>query len=180
MRRLYPQPSRRAPLRAGAAVLVGLVLVTGAARATPVPGEGGAVGRVGRITVTAGSLRPAPFDTWTTPLQLSTGGPASDQLDAALAAGGAPVAVFHQRVSVGEIPDLASCDGDIPPPQLVAQWLHYGPLLVPGRTGGPVPLATATLTLPRAGVVATAGKVAITLYFAGAGQLTLDLPVEQG
>jgi hypothetical protein len=180
MSRSWPHPSWRAPQRAAVAMLVGLVLVTGAARATPAAGAGGAVGRVGSLTVTASSLRPAPFNTWISSLRLSTSGPASDQLDAALAAGGAPVAVFHQRVSVGEIPDLASCDGDTPPPQVVGEWLHYGPLLVPGRTGGPVPPATATLTVPRAGAVTTAGKVAITLYFVGAGQLSLDVPVDEG
>ena len=108
------------------------------------------------------------------------GQPTSDELDAALAAGGEPVAVFHQRISVGEIPDLASCDGETPPGRVVDQWLHYGPLLVPGRAGGPVPPAIAALTVPRAGAVVAGAKVAITLYFARAGQLTLDLPVDPG
>ncbi len=82
--------------------------------------------------------------------KFSTSSPASDQLDAALAAGATAVGVFHRQVSVGEIPDLASCDGDTPPPRVVDQWLHYGPLLVPGRASGPGPAGDRHPDLPAA------------------------------
>ena len=88
--------------------------------------------------MSATALRPGPSGTLITSVQVSTSGQPSDQLDAVIAAGGAPVAVYHQRVNVGEIPDLAGCGG-APPPGMVDHWLHYGPLLVPGRSGGPVP-----------------------------------------
>jgi hypothetical protein len=173
------QPRRSGARLARAGVLVGLVLATGATPATPAVGAGSVVGRVGSITVAATSLRPAPSGTWTSSLQVSTSGTVSDELDAALAPGAAALGVFHQRVSVGEIPDLASCDGETPPLPVVERWLHYGPLLVPGRASGPVELATATLTVPPEAVVVTDGRVAITLYFARAGQLTLDVPVDR-
>lgn len=134
------------------------------------------VGHVSGITVAATGLHPGGSDALTSNLRVTTSGRASDQLDAALAAGGTAVGVYHQRVSVGEIPDLASCDGEVPSPKVVDHWLHYGPLLVPGRTSGTAAPATATLTVPRAGLVAERG-LAVTLYFAHAGPLTLDLPV---
>ena len=110
-------------------------------------------------------------------MQVSTSGQPSDQLDAAIAAGGAAVAVYHQQVSVGEIPDLASCGAELPPPGVVDHWLHYGPLLVPGHAGGPSPPANATLTVPAGAARPAGGSLAITLYFAHAGPVTLHLPV---
>ena len=110
-------------------------------------------------------------------MQVSTSGQLPDQFDAAIAACGLPVAVYHQRVAVGELTDLASCDGDSPPPGLVNQWLHYGPLLVPGRSGGPSPPADAMLTVQSAASVSAGGILAITLCFAHAGSVTLRLPV---
>lgn len=144
----------------------------GAARA------GDVTARLGSLTVSATALRPGPPGTLTASLQVTTSAQPSDQLDAAIAAGGAPVAVYHGRVSVGEIPDLASCDIGQPPPAVVDRWLHYGPLLVPGRSGGASPPADATLTVQPAGPLRAGGSLAITLYFAGAGSLTLRLPVE--
>ena len=95
-----------------------------------------------------------------------------------MAGGDTAAGVYHQQVSVGELTDLASCDGDPPPPQVVDQWLHYGPLTVPGRMYGPAPPARATLRVPSAGIP-LGGRLAITLYFARAGRLTLDLPVRR-
>jgi hypothetical protein len=87
------------------------------------------------------------------------------------------VAVHHQQVNVGEISDLTGCGTELPPPGVVSHWLHYGPLLVPGRSGGPAPPADATLTvLPGASWPGSA-TVAITLYFAQAGPVILRLPV---
>ncbi len=163
-------------------LLAGLVLFGGATRASPAAGAGQVVGRVGSVTVTASSLRPAPTSALAnelaSDLRISTNAPASDQLDVALAAGDTAVGVYHQRVSVGEIPDLASCDGDLPPVQVVDQWLHFGPLVVPGRSYGADSPASATLIVPRAGVSGDR-RLAVTLYFAHAGQLTLDVPVRR-
>jgi hypothetical protein len=153
------------------------LLLTGLAGAAPAPGAGDVIARLGSITVSATALRPGPSGTLTTSVQVATSGQPSDQLDAAIAAGGAPVGVYHQRVNVGEIPDLAGCGGDNPPPGVVDYWLHYGPLLVPGRSGGPSLPADATLTVQPAAPLA--GPIlAITLYFAHAGSVTLHLPVE--
>ena len=159
-------------------VLAALVLVSGATRAGPAAGAGSVVGHVGAITVTASGLHPGPSDTLTGQLGVGTSGTASDQLDAALAAGDAAVGVYHQQVSVGEISDLASCDGDRPSPLTLDQWLHYGPLLVPGRAYGPSPAARGTLTVGP-GRPSAARSLAITFYFAHAGQVTLDLPVRR-
>lgn len=161
---------------AGLAVLSGPGRANLPARAGQATGAAQAVGQVGAITVTVSSLHPGGATTLTGNLRLATSGPASDQLDAALADGDAAVGVYHRQVSVGEISDLASCDGDLPSPVTVSQWLHYGPLLVPGRAYGPSPPATATLTIGTGGVLAPR-SVAITFYFAHAGQLTLAVPV---
>jgi hypothetical protein len=171
-------PGRR--VRRAAWTLAGLgLLLTGLAGAAPVPPGGDVIARLGAITVSATVLRPGPGGTLTAGLQISTSAQPSDQLDAAIAAGGAAVAVYHQRVAVGELTDLTSCDGDSPPPGVVDTWLHYGPLLVPGRSGGPSPPAAATLTVPPVTPRPAAGTLAITLYFAQAGSLTLQLPVDR-
>jgi hypothetical protein len=59
----------------------------------------------------------------------------------------------------------------------VDHWLHYGPLLVPGRSGGPVPPADATLAVPPGASRPAGAPMTITLYFAQAGSVTLRLPV---
>ena len=169
-----PGPSLR---RAGWTLAGAGLLLAGLAGAAPAPGTGDAIARLGPITVRATALRPGPGGTLTASVQVSTSGQPSDQLDAALAAGGLPVAVYHQRVAVGELTDLAACDGDSPPPGLVNQWLHYGPLLIPGRSGGPSPPADATLTVQSAASVPAGDHLAITLYFAHAGSVTLRLLV---
>jgi hypothetical protein len=170
------------PERAGRAgwMLAGLALVvTGLGGAAPAPGPGTVLARLGPLSVSATALRPGPGGTLTTSLRVSTGGQPSDQLDAAIAADGAAVAVYHQRVNVGELPDLSGCGAETPPPGVVDRWLHYGPLLIPGRTGGVSPPATATLTLTLApGSSRPPGAtLAITLYFAHAGSVLMRLPV---
>jgi hypothetical protein len=155
----------------------GLLLVSLAGAAAPGSATPGVTGRLGPITVSATALRPGPRGMLTTSLQVATSGQLSDQLDAALAAGGSAVAVYHQQVAVGELTDLASCDGDSPPPGLVNSWLHDGPMLIPGRGGGLSPPADATLTVQPTASVAGARILAITLYFAHAGSVVLDLPV---
>jgi hypothetical protein len=60
---------------------------------------------------------------------------------------------------------------------VVDHWLHYGPLLIPGRSGGLSPPAAATLTVPAGSSRPAGTTVAVTLYFADAGSVTLRLPV---
>ena len=120
---------------------------------------------------------PGPAGTLTTYIQVSTSGQPSDQLDAAIVADGAAVAVYHRQVNVGEISDLTGCGTELPPPGIVDHWLHYGPLLVPGRSGGPAPPADATLTVPPGASRPAGATLAITLYFAHAGSVILRLPV---
>jgi hypothetical protein len=126
--------------------------------------------------VSATALRPGPAGTMTTFIQVSTSGQPSDQLDAAVAAGSA-VAVYHAQVNVGEISDLTSCGSEPPPPGVVNHWLHYGPLLVPGHFGGLAPPADATLTVRPDTAWSFGANVAVTLYFAHAGPVVLQLPV---
>jgi hypothetical protein len=162
-------------------MLAGLgLLLAGLAGTAPAPRAGQVIARPGPITVTVGALRPGPGGTLIAGVQVSTSGQPSDQLDAAIAAGGVPVGVYHRRVAVGELTDLAACDGDSPPPGVVDNWLHYGPLLIPGRSGGPSPAAAATLTVQPGAPLPAAGTMAITLYFAHAGAVTLRLPVVRG
>ena len=152
-----PGPRTTGPgrgLRRSGLCLAELALLAALAGSAPAAGANDIVARLGGITVSATALRPGPSGTLTASLQVTTSGQSSDQLDAAIAAGGAPVAVYHRRVSVGELPDLASCDGDNPPPGVVDHWLHYGPLLVSGRSGGPSPPADATLTVQSAAPLA--------------------------
>ena len=167
----------RAGRRAGW-MLAGLALVlTGLAGAAPASGSGTVLARLGPISVSATALRPGPAGTLTTSLQVSTGGQPSDQLDAAIAADGVAVAVYHQRVNVGELPDLSGCGAETPSPGVVDRWLHYGPLLIPGRTGGSSPPASATLTVAPGSSQPPGTTLAITLYFAHAGSVLMRLPV---
>lgn len=179
MSRPGPRPGglARGTRRAGWCVAE-LALLAALAGSAPAAGAGDVTARLGSITVTAAVLRPGPPPgTLTTSLQITTSAQPSDQLDAAIAAGGAAVAVYHQRVSVGELPDLASCDIGQPSAGVVDHWLHYGPLLVPGRSGGPPPPAEATLTVQPVAPLPAGGILAVTLYFAHAGSVTLRLPV---
>jgi hypothetical protein len=160
-------------------LLAGAILAaTGLTGATADAGTAAVLARMGPITVSAGALRPGPDGTLTTSVQVSTSGQASDQLDAAITAGGDPVAVYHQRVSVGELPDLAGCGAETPSSAVVDRWLHYGPLLIPGQSGGPSPPAAAVLTVP-AGAGRPGTTLAITLYFAHAASVRLRLPVSR-
>jgi hypothetical protein len=166
-------------LRAGL-VLAGTVLVlAGLAGAAPARGAGDVAARLGPITVSATALRPGPAGMLTAEMRVSTSGQPSDQLDAAIAAGGTAVAVYHHRVNVGEISDLTGCGTELPPPGIVDHWLHYGPLLVPGRSGGLAPPADATLTVPPDATRQAGATLAITLYFARAGSVVLRLPVSR-
>ena len=178
MPRFRPEGPGRRARRAGGTLAGLALLLAGLAGTAPAPGTGGVITRLGSITVSAAALHPGPPGTLTTSVQVTTSGQPSDQLDAAIAAGGAPVAVYHQRVSVGEIPDLAGCGGDTPAPDVVDHWLHYGPLLVPGRSGGPSPPAAATLTVQPVTALPAGGILAITLYFAHSGSVTVHLPVD--
>jgi hypothetical protein len=156
-----------------------LAFLAGVTGVAPAHETGDVSAQLGPLTISATALRPGPADTLTTQLQVSTSGQPSDQLDAAVAAGGAAVAVYHQQVNVGEISDLTGCGTELPPPGIVDHWLHYGPLLVPGRSGGPAAPANATLTVPPDGSMTAGATVAVTLYFAQAGSVILRLPVSR-
>jgi hypothetical protein len=160
--------------------LAGLALL-GLAGAAPAPAlsPDGVLARLGPVTVSATALAPGPGGTLTASVQVSTSGQPSDQLDAATAADGAPVAVYHQQVNVGELPDLSGCGAETPSPAVVGTWLHYGPLLIPGRSGGASPPATATLTVQPGSALPPGTILAITFYFAHAGSVTLRLPVSR-
>jgi hypothetical protein len=114
----------------------------------------------------------------TASVQVSTSGRHSDQLDAAIAAGGGTVALYHEQVSLAEVPDLTGCGGGSVPLAAIQHWLHYGPLEVPGQSGGPAPPVDATLTVRPAAPVASK-TLTVTLYFAGGGVLPLNLPVDR-
>jgi hypothetical protein len=163
--------------RAGWRLAALALVLTGLAGAAPAAGAGTVLARLGPITVSATALRPGPAGTLMTNLQVSTSGQPSDELDAAITAAGAPVAVYHQWVNVGELPDLAGCGAETPSGAVVDRWLHYGPLLIPGRSGGPSLPAAATLTAPATSSRPAGGTLAVTLYFAHAGSVLLRLPV---
>jgi len=103
--RLRPGGIGRHARRTGLAAAGVALVCAGLAGAAPVSGPADVIARLGSVTVSATALQPGPAGTLTTSLQVSTSGPSSDQLDAAIA-DGSPVAVYHQLVSVGEIPDL--------------------------------------------------------------------------
>jgi hypothetical protein len=156
--------------------LTGLALL-GLAGAAPAPGT--VLAQLGPVTISATALAPGTGGTLTANVQVSTNGQLSDQLDAATAADDAPVAVYHQQVNVGELPDLSGCGAETPSSGVVDTWLHYGPLLIPGRSGGPSPAATATLTVQLSSAPPPGTSLAITFYFARAGSVTLRLPVSR-
>jgi hypothetical protein len=153
---------------------VALLGLTGAA-----PTPDAVIARLGPVTVSATELAAGPGGTLTASVQISTSGQPSDQLDAATAADGAPVAIQHQQVNVGELPDLSGCGAETPSPAVVDTWLHYGPLLIPGRSGGASPPATAILTIQPGSALSPGTSLAITFYFANAGSVTLRLPVSR-
>ena len=166
--------------RAGAAGLAlaatGLLLAGSGERAAS--GAGDVVARMGPLTVTATALRPGPAGTLIASLQLTTSGQRSDQLDAVLSAGGGTVALYHEQVSLAEVPDLTGCGGDAASLPVVEHWLHYGPLPVPVRSAGPPPPVDATLTVQPVTHLASA-TLTVTLYFARGGVLPLTLPVDR-
>ena len=143
------------------------------------PARGTVLAQLGPVTISATALVAGMGGTLTANVQVSTSGQPSDQLDAATAADGAPVAVYHQQVNVGELPDLSGCGAETPSSAVVDAWLHYGPLLIPGRSGGPSPPATATLTVQPDSAPPPGTSLAITFYFARAGSVTLRLPVSR-
>jgi hypothetical protein len=158
--------------------LAGLALL-GLAGAAPAPAPDTVLARLGPVTVSATALAPGRGGTLTASVQVTTSGQPSDQLDAATAADGAPVAVYHQQVNVGELPDLSGCGAETPSPAVVDTWLHYGPLLIPGWSGGASPSATATLTVEPGSALPPGTSLAITFYFTHAGSVTLRLPVSR-
>jgi hypothetical protein len=175
--RLRPAGPGRGTRRAGLMLAGTVLLLAGLAGAAPAHMAGDVIARLGPLTVSATALRPGPAGTLITYMQVSTSGQPSDELDAAIAADGVAVAVYHQQVNVGEITDLTGCGTERPPPGVVDRWLHYGPLLVPGRSGGPSPPADANLTVRSDSTLPAGATLAITLYFADAGSVILHLPV---
>jgi hypothetical protein len=162
--------------------LAGVALVAagllGTARAPSAASE--VTARLGPITVHATMPRPGASGTLTTDVRVTTSAHTGDQLDAAIA-DGVPVGVYHEVISLADMPDdLASCGGAAPPPGVVEQWMHDGPLVVYGTSSGSSPAADATLTVPPDGDARAGGTVAVTLYFARAGSLVLRLPVSGG
>ena len=159
-------------------MLAGTVLVlAGLTGAAPARGAADVIARLGPLTISATAPRPGPAGSLTTYIQVSTSGEPSDQLDAAIVADGAAVAVYHRQVNVGEISDLTGCGTELLPPGIVDHWLHYGPMLVPGHSGGPAPPAAAILTVPPDASRPAGPTLAITLYFAQAGPVILRLPI---
>jgi hypothetical protein len=159
--------------------LAGVALVAaglmGTARAPVAVGD--VTARLGPITVRATALHPGAAGTLTADVRVTTSGRASDQLDAAIA-GDVPVGVYHEVISLADLPeDLASCGGVVPPSGVVDQWMHYGPLVVYGTSSGTPAPAEGTLSVPLDSAGPAGGTEAITLYFAHAGTLVLRLPV---
>jgi hypothetical protein len=176
--RLPPTGPPLAGLPVAGLVLAVLALI-GPADAAPAQAPAMVSARLGPITIGATALVPGPGSTLTASVQVSTSGQPSDQLDAATAADGAPVGIYHQRVNVGELPDLSGCGAETPSATVVNRWLHYGPLLIPGRSGGASPPATATLTVQPGSVERPGTIVAVTFYFASAGSVTLHLLISR-
>ena len=158
---------------------LGLASLTLLGLAGAAPARGTVLAQLGPVTISATALVAGMGGTLTANVQVSTSGQPSDQLDAATAADGAPVAVYHQQVNVGELPDLSGCGAETPSSAVVDAWLHYGPLLIPGRSGGASPPATATLTVQPGSALPPGTILAITFYFAHAGSVTLRLPVSR-
>jgi hypothetical protein len=162
---------------AGLALATLGLLLAGPAEPTA-SGTDGVVARLGALTVSATALHLGPSGTLTASVQLSTSARRSDQLDAAIAAGGGTVALYHQQVSLAEVPDLTGCGGGATALPVIERWLHDGPLLVPGQSAGPAGPVDATLTVQP--VAPVAGKsLTVTLYFAGGGVLPVTLPVSR-
>jgi hypothetical protein len=166
--------ARRAGWTLGGTALIAAGLL-GTARAPATPGD--VTARVGPITVSATALRPGAAGALTADVRVTTSGRTADQLDAAIA-DGIPVGVYHEVIALTDMPDdLASCGGVVPPSGVVKRWMHYGPLVVYGTSAGSSATADATLTVAAGGAARPGETIAVTLYFARAGSLVLQLPV---
>lgn len=154
----------------------GLAVLLAAPAAAAAPVRAAAVARIGALTLQVGPLVGGPSGSMRADVSVSNAGHDADELDATIAPTGA-AAVYHARVSVGELPNLAGCGGEIPSAQVVETWLHYGPMLVPGHANGAASPAHATLTLDQAPVLKPGQPLAITFYFAHAGAVTVRVPV---
>ena len=128
--------------------------------------------------MSATALRQGASGTLTASVRISESGERSDQLDAAIAADGGTVALYHEQVSLAAVPDLTGCGGDTAPLPVIERWLHYGPLQVPGQAGGTAPPVDATLTVQPVTPL-TSKTLTVTLYFADGGVLPLTLPVNR-
>jgi len=163
-----------------ALVAAGLMGMTGASGPPGGPASE-VIARVGAVTVRASALRPGQPGTLTTSVRVTLSGRGQDQLDAAIAADGAPAGLYHTVISLLDLPDdLASCGGAVPPSGVVSQWMHSGPLVVYGTSPGSSVPAVATLTIPRDGASRAGQTEPITLYFAHAGPVVLRLTVSGG
>ena len=91
---------------------LGLASLTLLGLAGAAPARGTVLAQLGPVTISATALVAGMGGTLTANVQISTSGQLSDQLDAATAADGAPVAVYHQQVNVGELPDLSGCGAE--------------------------------------------------------------------
>jgi hypothetical protein len=167
---------RRAGTAGLALAALGLLLTGPAEPAAS--GTEDVVARLGPLTVRATPLDPGPAGTLTATVQLSTSARRSAQLDAAVAADGGTVALYHQQVSLAEVPDLTGCGGDPTPLPVIESWLHYGPLQVPGQSAAGATPVDATLTVQPVAPVA-GHTLTVTLYFAGGGVLPVTLPVSR-
>jgi hypothetical protein len=173
-------PGHRYGRRAGTASMalaaLGFLLTGPAGPAAS--GASDVIARLGPLTISATALHRGPSGTLTANVQFSTSGPRSASLDAVTAADGGTVALYHEQVSLAEVPDLTGCGGGAAPLPVVERWLHYGPLQVPGQSAGPAPPVDATLTVRPATPVA-GQTLTVTLYFAGGGVLPVVLPVSR-
>jgi hypothetical protein len=175
-----PWPGHRHWHRAGTTALalaeLGLLLACRAAPAAP--GTSDVTARLGPLTVSATALRLGPSGTLRASVRLTSSGQRSASLDAVTAAGGGTVTLYHEQVSLAEVPDLTGCGGDAAPLPVLERWLHYGPLQVPGQSAGPAPPVDAALTV-RPVTPVTGKTLTVTLYFAGGGVLPVTLPVSR-
>jgi hypothetical protein len=88
------------------------------------------------------------------------------------------VAIYHRRVGIGEIPDLVGRDSGQLPPAVVDHWLHYGRCWSPAAPAARSRPRTRTLTVQPVSRLPAGRILAITLYFAHVGSVTLRLPIE--
>ncbi len=158
-------------------VVVAVVVVPLAGLAVAREGalSGSVTGHAGPITITVSPLRAEASGQLTSELTVTNRGRTSDELDTAIANGGAPVSLAHDPSGGPNAYDV--CGGVAASAGDLQRWMRDGPLLVPNPLVGRGFSARATVWLNEPRSMRSGDELKVTFYFARAGPVSVEIPV---